>query len=375
MKKQWLAIWAMAAALPAGVAAQDGAKASGQDKVAYEKRSYPFEGEVSVERLNVRLFPKTDGASIITSVLGQGEKITVVGEKDDYFQILPPKGSTVWVASRSIRKDGDKAFAAFSDVPVRLDSRVNADVLASLKEGDEVKIVAENMGWYKIQAPAAVKFFVGRKYVRGGSAVEAGVANVAAKKDEAKAAPKAPGEDAQALATLAVADSYLDEETRKINEKRLKDVDFTRVVSAYESALGQAQTAPVKARAESGLKRYRDLSVIWETTKAQMAAQEAKRRDELEALSKPAKEEPKGPLMQGYIDTTGILFKRPGTHKLVMGGKIVCFLRSKDGDEKMLTRFNDHYGRMVGVNGTLIKNPEGWEGYSVVVVDEVVPVQ
>src|SRR5579863_4316152 len=67
---------------------------SGQEKVAFEKKSYPYEGEVTVERLNVRMFPKNDQTSIITSVLGLGEKVTVVAEKDEYFQILPPKGST-----------------------------------------------------------------------------------------------------------------------------------------------------------------------------------------------------------------------------------------------------------------------------------------
>ncbi len=376
MKKEWLAILAISAVLPAGVAAQEAKKASGQDQTAFEKRSYPFEGEISVERLNVRLFPKADGASINTSVLGLGEKVTVVGEKDDYFQVLPPKGSTAWVFGRNVRREGDKAVTNAADVPVRLDSRVNADVLCTLKEGESVKVVAEHMGWFKIEAPAAVKYFIGKKYVRGGKEADASVANVAAKKDEsARRTPKADGEDAEALATLAVADSFLDEESRKINEKRLEQVDFTRVVSAYESAIGQAKTASVKARAESGLKRYRDISLIWESTKAQIAAQKALHDAKIAELSKPVKEEPKGPLMQGYIDTTGILFKRPGTHKLVMGGKIVCFLRIKDGDEKMLTRFNDFYGKLIGVNGTLIKNPEGWEGYSVVVVDEIVTLQ
>jgi hypothetical protein len=58
-----------------------------------------------------------------------------------------------------------------------------------------------------------------------------------------------------------------------------------------------------------------------------------------------------------------------------MGGKIICFLRPKEGDDKMITQLNDHYQKYVGVNGILIKNPDGWEGYSVVVVDEIVPLQ
>jgi uncharacterized protein YgiM (DUF1202 family) len=365
MRHSWLAVLALSA-----VASAQEVK-GGQEKVAFEKRSTPYEGEITVERLNVRLFPKADGASIITSVLGLGEKVTVVGEKDDYLQILPPRGSTAWVFGRSVRREGDKAVTVANDVPVRLDSRVNADVLCTLKEGESLKVVGEHMGWFKVESPAAVKYFVGRKYVRGG---DAAVVAVAAKKDDGarKAAPKASADD-EALATLAVADSYLEEENRKITEKRLEQVDFTRVVAAYESALGQAGSAGVRSRAEAGLKRYRELSVIWETAKVEIARKKAEVDAKLAELQKPVVEAPKGPLVQGYIDTTGILFKRPGTHKLVQGGKIVCFIRVKEGDEKTLTRLNDFYGKLVGINGTMIKNPEGWEGYSVVVVDEILP--
>ena len=83
----------------------------------------------------------------------------------------------------------------------------------------------------------------------------------------------------------------------------------------------------------------------------------------------------KGYVLSGFVDTTGLLWKRPGTHKLVIGGKIVCFLRIKEGDERMLSRLNDCYQKYVGVNGTVIKNPDGWDGYSVIMVEEIAPVQ
>jgi uncharacterized protein YgiM (DUF1202 family) len=109
MKKWSLAVVGLAV-LSAGAIAQDDVK-GGEAKVAFEKKSYPYEGEVTVERLNVRMFPKNDQTSIITSVLGLGEKVTVVAEKDEYFQILPPRGSIVWVASKNIKRDGEKGTA------------------------------------------------------------------------------------------------------------------------------------------------------------------------------------------------------------------------------------------------------------------------
>src|ERR1041384_7414717 len=134
MMKTWsLAVVALAA-LCAGAVAQD--VKGGEEKVAFEKKSYPYEGEVTVERLNVRMFPKNDQTSIITSVLGLGEKVTVVAVKDEYFQIIPPKNSTGWVTAKNIKREGEKGTATTNEVPVRLDSRINADVLCTLKEGD-----------------------------------------------------------------------------------------------------------------------------------------------------------------------------------------------------------------------------------------------
>jgi uncharacterized protein YgiM (DUF1202 family) len=364
---KWLASVAALAVVSAGGYAQD--LKSGEQKVAFEKRSFPFEGEVSVERLNVRLFPKADQTSIITSVLALGDKVTVVSEKDEYFQILPPKGSTVWVFGKNVKREGEKAVVTANDVPVRLDSRVNADILCVLKEGDPLKIAGEHMGWLKVEAPAVVKYFVGRKYIRAGKELDGAILPNVTKKPESKI-----DGDSEARAIMAVADLELDKQNSLISENKMDQVDFRRVVESYDLARGKAHSDPVRAEVDRGLKRYQQINAIWESAKAQIASKEEEVRKQFELLSqKPV--EPKGPLMTGFVDTTGILFNRPGAHKLVMGGKIICFLRSKEGDDKMITQLNDHYQKYVGVNGILIKNPDGWEGYSVVVVDEIVPLQ
>ena len=370
--KKWLIAAVAMAVMSSGGIAQD-AK-SGQEKTSFEKRSFPFEGDVTVERLNVRMFPKGDQNSIITSVLGLGDKVTVVAEKDEYYQILPPKGSTVFVTAKNIKREGDKGVATTADVPVRLDSRVNADVLCTLKEGEAVKVSGEHMGWLKIEAPAAVKYYVGKKYVHVGT--EAMTLAPAVPKDngakKAAAAPLAGGSDVEAKELLENARRELDRQDKLIAAKQLEQVDFTEVVKNYEAAKSKAQTEAVRSEAERGLERYRDINRVWETTKYQY---EIRRKEDAakaaEAAEKVKAEKPVSQF-QGYLDTTGILFKRPGTHKLVMGGRIICFLRVKEGDEKMLTRLNDGYQRFVGINGTVIANPDGWDGYKVVVVDELI---
>src|SRR5262245_43948873 len=102
--KQWIA-GALMAVVSAGAFAQD-AKRGPEEKVVFEKRAFPFEGEVSVERLNVRMVPKADQTSVIVSILGLGEKVTVVGEREDFYQILPVKGCTAWIFGKNVKRDG-----------------------------------------------------------------------------------------------------------------------------------------------------------------------------------------------------------------------------------------------------------------------------
>jgi uncharacterized protein YgiM (DUF1202 family) len=371
--KKWLLAAVTLAVMSSGAFAQD--VKSGEEKTSFEKRSFPFEGDVTVERLNVRMFPKGDQNSIITSVLGLGDKVTVVAEKEEYYQILPPKGSTVYVTAKNIKREGEKGTATTADVPVRLDSRVNADVLCTLKEGEAVKVNGEHMGWLKIEAPASVKYYVGKKYVHMGS--EAMTLSPAPKDGGPKkvapvTAPAAGGSDAEAKALIENAKRELDRQDKLISAKQLEQVDFTDVVKNYEAAKSKAQTEVVRAEADRGLERYRDVSRVWELTKHQVEVRKSEDAARAAEAAEKLKIEKPVAQFQGYLDTTGLLFKRPGTHKLVMGGRIICFLRIKDGDEKMLTRLNDGYQRFVGINGTVIANPDGWDGYKVIVVDEMI---
>jgi uncharacterized protein YgiM (DUF1202 family) len=371
MKKLLLAVVGLAV-VSAGAWAQDDVKA-GEAKVAFEKKSYPYEGEVTVERLNVRMFPKNDATSIITSVLGLGEKVTVVAEKDEYFQILPPRGSIVWVASRNIKREGEKGVAMAGEIPVRLDSRINADVLCTLKEGDAVKVAGEHMGWLKIEAPAAVKYYVGKKYVHTARAAEA-TAPVAAPADEKKAAaPKAApltGSDAEARQLMDNAYAELKRQDALLVAKNFDQMDYAAAVADFKAAVEKAKSDDVRREAERGLERVMAVNRILENTKNAVELQKKAEAATLAEKLKAKAAEPKFQF-QGYIDTTGLLFKRPGTHKLVMDGRIVAFLRVKDGDEKMLGKFNGQFNKLVGINGTVITNPEGWDGYKVVVVDEL----
>jgi len=229
--------------------------------------------------------------------------------------------------------------------------------------------VGEHMGWLKIEAPAAVKYYVGKKYVHTREA-SAPVAAVDERKPAGKA-PAADGSDAEARSLIASANAELKRQDALIAEKKFDQIDFSAVVADLQAAKAKAQTDAVRTEAEKALERCLAVNRVWEAAKIGIE----KDRERTQALiEEKLKNTPAKPaaLFTGYIDTTGLLFKRPGTHKLVMNGRILCFLRVKDGDEKMLGRFNSNFQKLVGVNGTVITNPEGWDGYKVVVVDELI---
>ena len=104
MKKLWPV--AVLAFFVASASAQE-TDDTGTAKVVFEKKvAYPFEGEVAASRLNVRMFPKANAGSIIASVLPLGAKVTVVGERESFYQILAPRGCTAWTGSGSKGSSG-----------------------------------------------------------------------------------------------------------------------------------------------------------------------------------------------------------------------------------------------------------------------------
>jgi uncharacterized protein YgiM (DUF1202 family) len=346
--------------LPAAAQEEKPAAKPAQEKVSAEQHAFPFEGEVACERLNVRLAPKSDPGTIIATVLGQGSKVTVMGETGDFFHILPPKGCHVWIWARNVKRDSDtEGTVLVNDAAVRLDSRGNADKLAGLKEGEKIQIVKEHLGWFQIQAPDSVKYFVGRKYVK-----YVGVANVAP-----RAPAREPTGDARALALIKEAEKLVDEQHKLIEAKAIRDVSFTRVVELYTEAAAAATSDDLRKSAESSANRYRTLGISIANT---IIGLEKKEQELAAARAAQVKkdEAPKYDFM-GYVDTVGPLWNRPGTHKLMMAGKIVCFLKVKDGDEPMRLKLNRLYECYAGVKGVVTKNPEGWPGYSVVEVESI----
>ncbi len=346
-----------------GATAQDEPKKTTQEKSSFDKVSFPFEGQVNCDRLNVRLFLGTDKDGIVVSALSSGAKVTVTGEKDDWFQILPPKGCYVWISTTKVKKDSDSEGTVLTnDTPVRLDSRANAEKLAGLNEGDRVTIIKEHMGWYQIQAPDAVKYSVKRKYIE-----YIGEAKNAVKPNEAKKGDTAKNGDAEANNLVKQADAIVDEVLKALNaDAHNVEVSYMPAIELFAKAAETATSADVRKYATERAGKLRDMEQARISAITKWKDAEEERRQKEAALAK--KEAPKFEFT-GYVDTVGPLWNRPGTHKLMMSDKIVCFIKCKD--EATRIKFNGLYQRYVGVKGKVTRDPEGWTGYAVIEVESV----
>jgi hypothetical protein len=343
-----------------GAAAQDADSKAGQDKVVFEKgkAAFPYEGEIKADRLNVRLFLGTDKDGIVVSVLGQGARVIAVGERGDFLQILPPKGCHVWISATKVKKNSDtEGTVLTNDTPVRLDSRHNAEKLAGLNEGDKVAIVKEHMGWFQIQAPDSVKYFVARKYVEF-----VGEAKVETKADPKKveAEAKKGGDDA-ARTFLREADAMFDEVLKKLaaDPKNIEDT-YVSAIELYVRASEVAVSADLKKFADQKAQDARKIEAA-----RQFAV------DKIRTIKQPEPAPVSAPKFEftGYVDTVGALWNRPGTHKLIMADRIVCFI--KCSDETMRIKMNGMFQKYVGIKGKVTRDPEGWTGYAVVEVESV----
>lgn len=364
MKPVLLALFLMS-----GVAVAQEKGQAGEEKVSFTKITYPFEGEVTADRLFVRRMPTAEDHRVIATIVKRGAKVTVVGLNDQFYEILPVAGCVGYIFAKNVKVVDNTGTVMASKIPVRMDSRTNAEKLCLVDEGTKLKVLSHHMGWLRVQLPPTVKFYVGKKYIKFLNVMDASLVPGMEKK-----APLEKSGDAKALLKIEQAEGLVKLLNQKIEAGNMESIDFAPVVTLFEEALALGTSEEVKADAEAGLKNYRNLQTVWSTYRAQKAditkQTEELRRQLAEKNRKPAK---KTYAFTGYVATTSFsMANRPGRFRLIMSDKTVCFLKAKDA--KLLQAIGNNYKTYVGVNGTIIKDPEGWKGYSLVIVDEILPI-
>jgi uncharacterized protein YgiM (DUF1202 family) len=336
-------------------------------KTTFSKVSFPFLGEVNVERLNVRALPNSTNKSTIITILSMGDHVVVVGKRGGFYRIIPPKGAWVWV-HRKYLKVGKDGATITKKAPLMIDSRFNAKRLGYIKPGNQVKILKDHLGWYKIKAPAHLRFWVAKRYISFIKQLKPSEVPGFESTEFAK-------KDILAREKMAQAEQLIKEQNKLIMRKEFAKIDLLKIATLYEEASKLACDPDLKRYASDNARLYKKMHGIVVAIKGPLVSleEQVRKLDEIIEKSRIVSRLRKTFTFTGYIDTTGALLRnRPGTHKLMKDGKIVCFL--KTSNPRIINKLNDNYQKFVGVRGSIIRDPEGWTGYCVVIVEDVVPI-
>lgn len=120
-----------------------------------------FTGKPTKSRVRLRATPSYEGG--IVRELKRDELLTVVGESDDFYEVLPPEDVQGYIF-RTYILDG---VVEGAHVNVRLKPDLDAPILAQLNSGDRIEgiIDPEHPKWMKVKLPENSHLYVAKEYL------------------------------------------------------------------------------------------------------------------------------------------------------------------------------------------------------------------
>jgi hypothetical protein len=121
----------------------------------------PFTGKVKGKKVRLRASADLDGAVI--RELSQGELISVVEDKGDFWGVVPTNESKAYVFRSFVLDNTIEG----TRVNVRLKPNTEAPVIAHLNTGDKVEgqVCSSNNKWVEIKAPESARFYVAKEFI------------------------------------------------------------------------------------------------------------------------------------------------------------------------------------------------------------------
>ncbi len=137
--------------------------------VAYgQTRTAIGEGEVNADDVYVRSGPSTNHYTICK--LEAGDRVTILGERGEWYEILPPEGAFSLISGEYVdTADNEAGVVNGNNVRVRAGSSLSKNkytVQTKLSKGAEVTIIGrEPDGFLRIAPPAGVTLWISSDYV------------------------------------------------------------------------------------------------------------------------------------------------------------------------------------------------------------------
>ena len=121
----------------------------------------PFTGAITGLKVRLRTQPGID--SHVVKETSTGEMFAVVDETNEYYAVVPPKGTKGYVFRTFVLNDSVEG----ERVNVRLYPDIDAPVVAQLNTGDKVSAVVSDVNpkWLMLDLPSSSRFYVAKEYI------------------------------------------------------------------------------------------------------------------------------------------------------------------------------------------------------------------
>jgi uncharacterized protein YgiM (DUF1202 family) len=332
--------------------------------------------EVTGDGVNLRADSRITAARLGKAY--RGDLVTVRRYNMGWYQITPPPGFEVWMHGRYVDRQTGRVLG--DHVRLRAGPGTDQHILGKVHRTDTVSVMGEMGDWVRVQASDKVKVWIHGRFVQPATERPAAPA-----RPQQEAPPPPPSTPLDAQATESPATLELLRRAEVLYEAAgsggSRFGEYGAAQQLYEQVRQQARTPRVRHLAELRLgeisvhDEYQDnLAEVsrdasgrvadLQQENARLRAEYDQRIRELEAevqrqsallAQQDRPPRPEDFTAVGWSLPMGKIFRRPGTHRLVVGGRTIYYLNSPDVD------LNDdrYWKEYVGVVGT-VRIVEGW---------------
>lgn len=302
----------------------------------------PVVGEVTANDVYVRSGPSLNHYTV--TKLSAGQRVTIVGEQPEWYEILPPDGTFSLVSEQYVdTPDGVAGVINGENVRARAGSLLSEDkytVQVMLSRGAQVRIIGRTAdGFYKIAPPAGAALWISRQFVEvvPGTLVDleagqgksspgspAGAGPQAA--TPTSAAGSASGASSGDLAAVPLSKhrdrlEELDQAMRSELEKPLPQRELSALIAQYQQVADQpddelaGQYASIRV---DQLKSMADMIAAVDRLRSLNESTEAERKEALRQRTEmvnPARTIPTGFDVQGELRKSAVFADTPGNRR------------------------------------------------------------
>lgn len=306
----------------------------------------PFAGVISGDRVNIRA-----GGNLnfeILTQLNRDDKVIVLDRSPDWYKIKIPESSAVFISQKYVKRLRGVYQVNADRVNVRAGAGLNYNVIGQLNSGDRITVLEKKGDWYRVRPPVDFAAWVYRDFVKYYSTVEGHLRKEKSKKELKK---KFAELNAQAAIEL---------------NKPPEEAQLQPLLEEYGHFIELYADYPEAVSAGKKLKELRLKKTEIDRLKAagQLKQPKEKPEESLTELRRPPDAEPvPAPAAIGKIEDLGMIINRPGTHKLIINGRIAYYLKSSK------CNLSKHIYYPVAVWGGVTHQPD-WK-YPLISVEKV----